>query len=162
MNISTHHFDDIDRLKKLVNTESNAKQRDRYRSVVLALTGLTEPEIRLRTGRSRGFIQRWVYAYRDGGIDSLLPKRPTGKPPKLTSEQQEELKQILNQPNAPRRGRDIQRLLEKQFDVKYSIRGAVVMLHRLGYEPLKPRPVNPKKDIEAEAKWQKDAPFLSR
>jgi cellobiose phosphorylase len=77
------------------NHAVNAKQRDRFRAVVLALEGKMEPEIRRMLHRSRGFIQRWVYAYRDRGISGLFPQSPPGKPSKLTNLQREQLKASL-------------------------------------------------------------------
>ena len=161
MQVSPHTPKDLTDLRQLVRRERNAKQRDRCRAVVLALEGLTEPEIRLRLGRSRGFIQRWVYAYRDRGIGGLAAKKPTGQPPKLPRHREAQLKALLDQPDAPRRGREVVRLLQERFGVSYSLRGALLLLHRLGYEPLKPRPVNPKKDPAAEAQWLQAAPLLS-
>jgi transposase len=162
MDVTLHDRKDLSRLRRCVQKEANAKQRDRYRVVLLALEGKTEPEIRLRTDRSRGFIQRWVYAYREAGLDGLKVRKPPGKPPKLSNEQHQEFRALLDQPNAPRRGVDVQALLADHFGVNYSLRGAVLLLHRLGYEPLQPRPVNPKKDPEAEAAWKQTAPLLSK
>jgi len=162
MEVSLHKSKDLSTLRRLVRKESNAKQRDRYRAVVLALEGLMEPEIRRRLGRSRGFIQRWVYAYRDKGVDGLVAKKPHGQPPKLPRHQEAAFKALLSQPGAPRRGRDVAELLQEQFGMTYTIRGVLMLLHRLGYAPLKPRPVNPKKDPIAQAEWQKRAPFLFR
>jgi transposase len=161
MQVSFHRPEELVTLRQLVRKESNAKQRDRYRAVLLALEGLSEPEIRLRLSRSRGFIQRWVYAYRDNGIGGLRARKPTGQPPKLPRDREAELKKILDQPGGPRRGRDVADLLQERFGVTYSVRGALLLLHRLGYEPLKPRPVNPKKDPVAEAQWLQVAPLLS-
>jgi len=60
--------DDMARLRQLARTERNATQKDR----------LLEEAI----GRSRGFVQRWAYAYRDGGIEALEPKPRGGSKPK--------------------------------------------------------------------------------
>ncbi len=117
MEVSLHRQKDLSTLRQLVDKESNAKQRDRYRAVVLALEGLIEPEIRLRLGRSRGFIQRWVYAYRDNGIKGLLAKKPPGLQPKLPRHREAELKALLGRPGAPRRGQDVAALLQEQFGV---------------------------------------------
>jgi transposase len=162
MDVSLKQPKDLSTLRKLVRKESNAKQRDRYRAVVLALEGLSEPEIRFRLDRSRGFIQRWVYAYRDKGICGMVAKKPRGQPPKLPRHREAELKALLAQPGAPRRGRDVAAFLQEHFGATYSVRGALLLLHRLGYEPLKPRPVNPKKNPGAEQQWLKDTPFLSK
>lgn len=161
MQVSFHRPEELVTLRQLVQKEPNAKQRDRYRAVLLALEGLSEPEIRLRLSRSRGFIQRWVYAYRDNGIGGLRAKKPTGQPPKLPRDREAELKELLEKPGGPRRGRDVADLLQERFGVTYSVRGALLLLHRLGYEPLKPRPVNPKKNPVAEAQWLQAAPLLS-
>jgi transposase len=162
MNVTLRHPKDLDTLRRRIRQVPNAKQRDRYRVVLLALEGKTEPEIRLRTERSRGFVQRWVYAYRDAGLEALIPRKPPGKRPKLSAPQQQELQVLLNQPQAPRRGVEVQSLLASRFGVTYSLRGAVLLLHRLGYEPLRPRPINPKKRPEEEAAWKRAAPLLSR
>ncbi len=162
MDVSLYQLDDLERLTNRIGKETNAKQRDRYRVVLLALNGKTEPEIREYTGRSRGFIQRWVYAYRDGGLEALVARKPPGQRPKLSKEQQAALVHRLHCSDAPRRGVDIQAWIAREFGVSYSLRGAIVLLHRLGYEPLKPRPVNPKKNPEDEAAWKTAAPFLSR
>jgi len=159
MQISLHRPEERVILRQLVRTEPNAKQRDRYRVVLLGLEGLTEPEIRLRLSRSRGFIQRWVYAYRDNGIGALRAKKPTGQPLKLPRDREAELKELLDRPDGPRRGRDVVDLVQDRFGVTYSVRMALLLLHRLGYEPLKPRPVNPKKHPAAEAQWLQAAPF---
>jgi transposase len=162
MNVTPHHLDDIDELRRRIRKESNAKQRDRYRAVVLALEGKMERDIRRMLHRSRGFIQRWVYAYRDQGIDRLFPQSPPGKPPKLTNTQREQLKASLEGQTDLRRGIDFRQRIQDLFGVTYSLSGAFQVLHDLGYEPLQPRPVNPKKDPEAEDAWKQAAPFLSK
>jgi hypothetical protein len=53
-------------------------------------------------------------------------------------------------------------VLRQEFAVVYSLTGAYDLLHRLGYEPLKPRPVNPKKNPEEQQAWKQSAPLLSR
>jgi transposase len=162
MEVAPRRQEDVSILRHRVRSEPNAKQRDRYRAVLLALEGMSEPEIRIRLGRSRGFIQRWVYAYRDHGLEGIVAKKPPGRLPTLPREEEPALRRILDQPNAPRRGQDVATLLQEQFGATYSVRGALLLLHRLGYEPLKPRPVNPKKDPQAEQQWLESAPLLSR
>jgi len=69
---------DIDQLKTLVWCEKNAKQRDRLRAVLLALEGQDAPQIARALGRARRFVQRWAYAYRDGGIAAVKPGQEHG------------------------------------------------------------------------------------
>ncbi len=161
MNVTSHQFGDIAELRQRIRKEANAKQRDRYRAVLLALEAHGATEIATRLARSRNFVQRWVYVYRDYGLDAITPKKQPGAPTKLPRDQESAFLQYLNEAEAILRGRDIATILTEQFGVTYTLQGAYDLLHRLGYEPLKPRPVNPKKDPQAEAAFKKAAPLLS-
>jgi transposase len=162
MEVFPHQSEDLAELRRRVRREKNAKQRDRYRAVLLALEGRPASEIVEKLSRSRAFVQRWVYAYRDGGLSAIhVPPRP-GRPTKLPRHQEQVFLERIGQDGRILRGRDIARILEKEFGVCYTVQGAYDLLHRLGYEPLKPRPVNPKKDAEDEAVWKQAAPLLSR
>jgi hypothetical protein len=80
MQIEQRRPRDLDELCRKASHERNAKQRNHYRAVALALHGYTTPQIRHMLARSKNFVQRWNYAYRDGGIDPLLPKPNPGRP----------------------------------------------------------------------------------
>ncbi len=45
MNVTSHNQNDQSRLKRKVRKEINAKQRDRYRAVALALEGVKTKQI---------------------------------------------------------------------------------------------------------------------
>ena len=79
MHISIRQPQDLEQLRDKIRQESNSKQRDRYRAVLLALEGLLTNTIMQMLGRSKNFVQRWSYAYRDGGIEAITPGRPTGR-----------------------------------------------------------------------------------
>lgn len=161
MDVTPHHLGDPGELRRRIRCETNAKQRDRYRVVWLALEGHTTSAIIEKVARSRGFVQRWVYAYRDRGLDAIYPIKQPGRPTKLPRQQEQAFLARIRQSDQIVRGRDITEILKQEFGVSYTLQGAYDLLHRLGYEPLKPRPVNPKKDPDAEAAWKQRAPFLS-
>jgi transposase len=52
-------------------------------------------------------------------------------------------------------GRDIQRILEKDFGVIYTLDGVYKLLHRLGYSCLKPRPRHEKADPQLQDAFKK-------
>jgi transposase len=162
MNVIPQSLSDPDELRRRIRKEHNAKQRDRYRSVQLALAGHTAPQIAEKIGRSRRFVQRWVYAYRDAGLNAIAATKQTGQPTKLPRHQEKVFLNHLAAEQRILRGRDIAKMLEKHFGVTYTVQGAYDLLHRLGYEPLKPRPVNPKKDPKAEEAFKQAAPLLSK
>ena len=71
MDISERKRGDRQKLARLIAGESNAMQRDRLRSVLRVLQGRQTLEVSASVGRSRAFVQRWAYAYRDGGIEAV-------------------------------------------------------------------------------------------
>jgi transposase len=75
---------EVEELNRRIRGERDAEQRDRYRVVVLAIEGRETKEIQFQTSRSRGFVQRWVYAYRDFGIGGLVVGSRGGSEPKLS------------------------------------------------------------------------------
>jgi transposase len=167
MQIEQRQLGDIDKLSRKASHETNAKQRDRYRAVALALHGYTTPQIRNMLARSKNFVQRWNYAYRDGGIDALLPKPNPGRPVKLPPEHEQVFKQrMLAGPTegdsvCTLRAKDAFTILRQEFGVPYSLPGVYALLHRLGLSCLKPRPKHRKNDPKAMEQWLQHAPLLS-
>jgi transposase len=168
MRVSARQTDDLAELQRRIRCESKAKQRDRYRAVLLALQGEQTKTIMEKLGRSRGFVQGWVYAYRDQGLAAIRESPRSGKPPKLSADQIVILRERLDSgPDSSEglsalRGQDVRRLLQEQFGVTYSLSGAYELLHRLNYVPLRPRPKNPKQDAQVLEQWRHSAPLLSK
>jgi transposase len=149
-----------------VRAERNALQRDKYRAVALALEGQQAPAIAKALGRSRRAVQDWVYRYRDGGADNLLPGKKTGQPTKLKRDQEARFRTRLEAGPTEAdgvctlRGKDVVRILEAEFQASYSLDGAYALLHRLGYSCLTPRPRHEKNDPVVVQQFKDQAPFL--
>lgn len=167
MEVPLRDAGDEDELRRRIKTEPNAKQRDRYRVALLAIEGEQAPRIVKQLARSRRFVQRWAYAYRDGGIESLAAKKPSGRPTKLPREKEQRFRQrMLAGPTAADgvctlRGHDAVRILEKEFGVHYTLDGVYDLLARLGLACLKPRPRHRKNDPQIMREWLEAAPLLS-
>ena len=86
---------DLLKLKEKAKVETNAKQRDRYRAVVLALEGWETGEIMCKLDRSKNFVQRWSYFYRDGGIEAISAKPQSGRRTKLPRQKEAKLAQRI-------------------------------------------------------------------
>lgn len=168
MHVPLHHPDHLLELDQRIRCEGNAKQRDRYRAVCLALSGEQTRAIQNSTGRSRDFVQRWCYAYRDYGIDALVPRKQPGRTPTLPRQREDDFRQrMLAGPTeadgvCTLRGKDAVRILKEEFGAAYSLEGAYDLLHRLGFSCLKPRPRHRKNDPELMQQWLASAPLLSR
>jgi transposase len=167
MDIPLRRPEDDAELDRLIRTTNNAKQRDRYRAIRLAIDGEQTADIQHATGRSRGFVQRWCYVYRDHGLDAVRPVKQTGRPTTLPPDQHEPFRRrVLDGPTeddgvCTLRGRDMQRILKHEFGVRYSVNGVYELLKRLGLVVLSPRPSHRKSDPEAMRAWVERAPPLS-
>lgn len=166
MRVTEREPGDVAELTRRVRVEPNALQRDRYRAVLLALDGQEAEAIAGMLGRARRSVQDWVYAYRDGGIDGLLPGKSTGRPTKLPRDREAELMKRLDAGPLPSdgvctlRGKDVVAILEREFGVKYSLDGAYDLLERLGYSCLSPRPLHEKADPRQVEQFKQHAPLL--
>lgn len=157
---------DIDRLARLVKHQREAKQRDRYRMVLLALRGEEKARIADLLGAAKSTVEKWAYAYRDGGIDALIPGKAKGAAPRLTPEQQEAFRQRMLDGPRPEdgvctlRGKDAIRILREEFGADYSLTGVYKLLHRLDLSCLTPRPRHEKSDPAAMEAFRQSAPLL--
>lgn len=166
MDVQERTAGDRERLRRLAREEQDAAQRDRYRAVALAIDGRRTDEIMEMLDRSRGFVQRWVYVYRDSGLSAIAVGKPPGNTPRFSPEQWDDLRaRLLAGPTESDnvcefRGRDIQHLLENEFGVKYSLNGVYNLLHRMKFSWLAPRPRHRKADPEAQEAFKASAPLL--
>jgi transposase len=149
-------------------------QRDRYNVILLLGDGgpegqeLAREQIAAVVGRSRQFVDEWARRYRSGGgFAAIVPGKAKGKPPKLTPEQDEQLKARLDAGPSEDdgvctfRGVDIVRIIEQEFGVIHTLGGIYDVLQRIGYSSLAPRPSHRKKDPQAVQAFVDSAPFLS-
>jgi transposase len=167
MNIELHDLSDLTWLAERIDSEPEARQRDRYRVVELALSKMETLEIARAVKRPRKFVQDWVYRYRDQGRLGLDPKKQPGRPPKLKSDKIESFKQRLDAGVTEAdgvctlRGQDIRRILELEFGAIYKLSSVYELLDRLDYSPLRPRPSHRRKDPLAQQKFKEhDAPLF--
>ena len=164
---------DARRLCELVAGTSGAKQRDRYRVVLIAGRGLGDQaelhreQIAAAVGRSRQFVDQWVGRYRTGGVDALVPRRQPGAARRLTEQQEAQLCAMLDAGPSPDEGIAayngpiLRERIEQRFGTIYSLDGVYKLLHRLGYNDLMPRPRHPDTDPAAlEAFKKKNCPSV--
>ena len=59
------------------------------------------------------------------------------------------------------RGEDVRRILRDEFGVVRSLQAVYDLLHRLGFEPLRPRPRHPGADPAAQEAFKKASPAAS-
>lgn len=158
---------DVKSLRSMARHEPRAEQKDRLMAAALAIEQTETSEIQRVLGRSRGFVQRWAYAYRDGGIEALKEKKRGGSLAKIRGENLQKLKARID--GGPTKddkvcrlgGKDIRRIVKDELGVDVSLNTVYHTLATLGYSYLVPRPRHEKQDLEEQRKFKEEsAPFL--
>lgn len=164
MTVADH--DTIDVLQEAAR-KAPGRVQERIRAIIWAKEGRSGSEIGEWLHRDDRTIRRWVARYNAEGLAGLKGRTGAGHPSKLAREQGVAFRARLKAGPQPEdgvsvlHGRDIQRILSRDFGVDYSLAGVYRLLHRLGLAPLKPRPVHPKNDPEAMERWLAEFPLLS-
>jgi transposase len=151
----------LEQLQSLADQEAGKTRFLRLRAVILALGGRSAPEIAAALGAGRRTVQEWVARYNAEGVDGLSDRPGRGRPCRLTAPQLEQLRHRIDAGPTPEdgactlRGPEVRALLEREFGVAYSLPAVYFLLHRLGYEPLDPRPRHIKADPAAREEFKK-------
>jgi transposase len=151
----------LDELRREARTQNDARMRIRLQAIVLAKQGRTAEEIAEALGASRRPVQEWVRRYNQRGVDGLRRRPGQGRRGKLSLEQRDRLCARIeagpceDDEVCTLRGKDIQRILQKEFGQLYHLNGVYALLHRLGYSCLMPRPRHQKADPQAQEAFKK-------
>jgi transposase len=164
MHVERHHT--VEELEAAARREKRARVSHRIRAVILALQGYTAPEIAGLLGSARRAVQQWIKWYNDEGLVGLPDARHPGQPKKLSPRQEQDLGAWLDAgppkdgPVCTYRGPEVHEHIGSFFGVPLSLSTAYRTLHRLGYEPLRPRPIHRKADPKAQEEFKKSAPLF--
>jgi len=158
----------LDELRGLARSQSDARMRIRLQAIVMAKQGRTAEEIAGLLDASRRPVQEWVHRYNQAGVNGLRRRPGQGRREKLSPAERDRL--CVRIEAGPReedqvctlRGKDVQRILEKEFGKLYHLNGVYALLHRLGYSCLMPRPQHPKADPQAQEAFKKTSWRRSR
>jgi transposase len=162
MHVEPHHS--VEELTELIHREPKAKRARRLSAVRLALLGQAAPAIAPQVLLSERQVRTWVARYNADGLAGLDDLKGRGRKGPLTEAQEQRLRQRLDAGPTEAdgvcvfRGEDVRRILEHEFGVLRSLDAAYGLMHKLGFEPLRPRPRHPEADAEAQEAFKKNSP----
>ena len=148
----------------LLRTEKDGRVRQRLIAMKFISQGQTIPQVARRMDIAERPLRKWLHRFNDKGPSALCDGPRSGQPPKLKPKQIENFKQrvrkgVTEQDNVcSLSGKDLQQILQKEFNTNYSLGGTYFLLHRLGFSCLCPRPQHPQSDSEAQETFKKSAP----
>lgn len=155
-------------LAKLAKRERDARIRGRIVAVRYLRLGHTVPQASRALGMSERQLRNWVHRYNAEGVAGLGDRPRPGQPPHLAVDQVQRFKQRIRKGARSEdrvcvlRGMDVRRILQKEFEAKYSLPGVYFLLHRLGFSSLVPRPKHEQADEQAQAAFKKTSPSVSK
>jgi transposase len=151
----------VKELATALRREKRAVNQIRIRAVLSVARGNHVPMVAQWISVAERAVRNWVHRYNRRGLVGLQDQRK-GRQCRLSDSQLKKIRKRLREGARPEdgvcslRGRDIQRVLEKEFHVRYCRSSVYYFLHhQLGMSYLKPRPIHRKTDPEAQAAFKK-------
>jgi transposase len=163
MHVESHHSPH--ELRRLARGEVNGRVAVRMLAVASAMEHKTAPQVAGELGVGRRTVQDWVRWYNGGGLSELRDAGGRGRKPPLDGGEAARLKARLDAGPTEAdggvcvlRGRDVQRILQREFGKVRCLSSVYELLHALGYNDLAPRPRHPEGASAAELEAFKKTP----
>jgi len=153
-------------------TSSQLRHYSRYAESVaaarrmLALANVLDGQPRWYAARQAGMqrqtLRDWVHRYNASGISGLYDRKSSGRKPRLTDEQRQEIYDlVLAGPDPERDGvtrwrcKDIRHIIAARYGVDYGERQVENLLKQMGAAKLSTRPQHPRSDTQDQETFKK-------
>ena len=158
-----------DELRRFAAKARNSAQARRLLALAAVHDGMNRTEAARIGGMDRQTLRDWVHRFNQCGPEGLIDIKPPGRRPKLSEEQKEALKQLVETGPDPARDGvvrwrcvDLKRVLGERFGVDLSEVSLGRVLKKLGFSHISARPQHPVQDPEAIATFKKTFQRRSR
>ncbi len=156
-------------LRRLAGKAKDADQTRRLLALAAVYDGMDRETAARIGGMDRQTLRDWAHRFNEQGQIGLINVKPVGRRPKLSVEQQEALRQLVEAGPDPEehgvvrwRCVDLQRVLGARFGVDLSTVAIGRQLKRLGFSHISARPLHPAQDAQAIATFKKTSPLWSQ
>ena len=154
-----------DELRRLAGKAKDADQARRLLALAAVCEGMGREEAARIGGMDRQTLRDWVHRFNEQGPDGLINAKSPGRPSKLSTEQKEELRRLVETGPDPEKDLvvrwrcvDLKRVLGERFAVDLSEVSLGRVLKQLGFSHISARPQHPAQDAEAIAAFIKKFP----
>ncbi len=135
--------------KRIKSLEKDVKILQRLYFIKYRYEGVTVEEAAERVEISKPVAYIWQDRWNKEGYEGLKPKFAGGKPSKLSDNQKEQLKKILNKRDDWTTD-EIKKLISDEFMVEYSLKQIRIILRKFGMKLAKPFPHDYRRPDDAE------------
>ena len=150
-------------LKNLYTKEKNPKAKLRLLAAVLRKEGKTLDEICFSLQKAKTTIHDWLRRLEDYGLKKLYDVKQSGKPPRLSKQQLNELAKILDE--SPQKEnipfvlwttKLVQYIILKKFKKEFKIRQIRNIIKKINFTLQVPRQKHKKANKKAQERFKKD------
>lgn len=140
----------------IVNSTEDAAYQHKVEMVNLVLSGLTPSYLSTYCCESKNTITLWVKIADEQGFEALRPKKRTGRPPKLSSDQTAEIRAVLEEDDPKKYGYNVwdgptlSCYIQNKYSVKLCVRQCQRLLHTLGFSLVRPQTYPSKDELNEE------------
>src|SRR6202521_3316254 len=160
---------EADGLRRLAAQAEDADQARRLLALAAVCDGMNREEAARIGGMDRQTLRDWVHRFNEQGAEGLINAKSPGRPPKLSMEQKEELRRLVEAGPDPEKDGvarwrcvDLKRVLGERFGVDLSAVSLGRVLKKLGFSHISARPRHPVQDAQAIATFKKTSPLWSQ
>jgi transposase len=167
--VGVHGDIGADELRRLAVLAKDAGQARRLLALAAVRAGMTREEAAQVGGMDRQTLRDWVHRFNEQGVDGLINVKPSGRRPRLSAAQLEDLRQLVEAGPDPHkdgvvrwRCADLKRVLSERHGVDLSEVRLGRILKDLGFSHISARPQHPAQDPEAIATFKKSSRLGSK
>lgn len=130
--------------RSIVSESADNKFVHRVSMVNLMLSGFPAKELAKYCGESERTLQSWLKKVDEQGWETLISKKQTGRPSRLSNQQVEEIR-IAVQANPEQSGYNVwdgptlSDYIKSQYGIEYGVRASQYLLHRMGFSLIRPQ-----------------------
>ena len=130
--------------RSIVSESADNKFVHRVSMVNLMLSGFSAKELAKYCGESERTLQSWLKKVDEQGWETLISKKQTGRPSRLSNQQVEEIR-IAVQANPEQSGYNVwdgptlSDYIKNQYGIEYGVRASQYLLHRMGFSLIRPQ-----------------------
>ena len=147
-------------VKSYLKKEKNVVVKERLLAINMYMNGMTQEEVSRSLDRNRTFTGHAIRGYLKNGIEGIKERRGGNLKSRLSDEQKEELKYIIeNTYPIEAKGWDgkiILELIKERYKVIYKIDAIYWVLKQLGITYKKAKKIDPKKSEKKIEDWKND------
>lgn len=160
---------DGDELRRFAARAKDAGQARRLLALAAVLDGMNRTEAARIGGMDRQTLRDWAHRFNRHGPDGLIDIKPSGRPPRLSDQQKDLLKQLVEAGPDPEtdgvvrwRCVDLKRVVRERFGVELSEVSLGRVLKQLGFSHISARPRHPVQEPAAIETFKKTSPLRLR